>query len=204
MKRPAAAPAFSCDGINHRLCRRIESMAAGELPELSRAILLRLSVATDDSGRAWLSLGQLAGFTTRPERALRDAIARAAEHPLLLLYVQPERAAALPWVGADGTAPPPDAWGFWLPDAALSPSKARGRSYAPCAAARALSARSVAEHIAAADAYSAAHRVGRALWPVKGEGLEGFLSAAVRNPIAANAQPDNDLPERPERSAANR
>jgi hypothetical protein len=175
--------------INQQLARRIEDTPTGQLPELARALLLRVAIATDAAGRAWLDLPRLVRFTGRPERAVRDAIVRASELPALLLFVRPETHATLPWQCDGGKAPPPDAWGFWLPDAAMGGS---------VAAARAACAASIREHIAHAGAYARAHRLGPELWTVRGEGVAALLgpTIAANDPSADNDAPAEDL--RPE------
>ena len=171
-------------GINGRLVTRIERIPPKALPERSRLVLLRLAVMTSPSGRAWCSLSRLArgvGFSNA--RALADAITRASEHPGLLFFVRPEPDAVLPWSGARGSAPDVDAWGFWLPDAALG---------ACAAAALGACAESIREHIATAGKR----------WPVMGAGLPELVNAP--GSIPANDLPaDNDLPAEalPERAA---
>jgi hypothetical protein len=181
MKHPARL-----NPIHHRLARRIEDTPTGKLPELARALLLRVAIATDTAGRAWVDLPRLVRFTGRPERAVRDAIVRASELPALLLFVRPETHATLPWECSGGKAPPPDAWGFWLPDAAMGAS---------VAAARGACAESIREHIAHAGAYARAHRLGPELWTVRGEGVAALLgpTIAANDPSADNDAPAEDL-----------
>jgi hypothetical protein len=170
--------------INGRLAKRIEGTAG--LSPASAAVLFALAVQTRGDGAVWFQLSRLANRTKLSDRRIREAIVEASKLPALLWFVLPARAALLPWrvsearESPDGEpfAPPPDAWGFFMPDAADS---------------RALAAEAVRWHQAHARA---------GLHPIEGEGVEAFLARHPQTApaIDAHAAPANTTTAPPVRA----
>lgn len=158
-----------------RVTRILDGLSPKALPELARLVVVLLMVKTNTSGRAWFTLAGLARSTGRANhRALVQAIVDASRVPGLLYFVKPNAHDPLPWRGARDTKPTVDAWGVWIPSAALGETDA---------VARGACAESIREH----QAYTV-----RGRWDVEGEGLGALINPGA--PIAANVTPDNDLP----------
>lgn len=198
---PAKKHDTRLQALAKRLEAYLEDLAADLLSERARNVVVRIALSADRSGRAWLPLSQLQRRVGCKPHHLTSAIREAADHDgPLLLYVEPESADRLPWLTPKGSRkPPPDAWGFWVPLAAMGTDTSMGtlaQAFAVCRA-------SVNEHRAHADAFVSARNIrrkpiARRLWEVRGHSREEFRIPELFHAgaaIAANdPEADNDLP----------